>query len=44
MAIGYKYCIDVIEQEGRFQIAGIIDLPEKARQNILGYKMYRLNN
>lgn len=30
-------CIDVIEQEGRFQIAGILDLKEKIGQNVLGY-------
>jgi sugar O-acyltransferase (sialic acid O-acetyltransferase NeuD family) len=27
----------VIEQEGKFQIAGIIDVPEKLHQKILGY-------
>lgn len=32
-----KSCIDVIEQEGRFDIAGIIDLPEKLYQKTLGY-------
>ncbi len=30
-------CIDVIEQEDRFTIAGIIDLPEKQHRKILGY-------
>jgi sugar O-acyltransferase (sialic acid O-acetyltransferase NeuD family) len=30
-------CIDVIEQEGRFTIAGIVDVPEKKQHNILGY-------
>lgn len=30
-------CIDVIEQEGRFKIAGIVDLPEKLHQSVLGY-------
>lgn len=30
-------CIDVIEQEGRFKIAGIVDLPEKQNQTVLGY-------
>ena len=30
-------CIDVIEQEGRFKIAGIVDLPEKQNQRVLGY-------
>ena len=34
-----KSCIDVIEQEQRFQITGIISLPEKTEQNILGYKI-----
>jgi len=34
-----KSCIDVIEQEGRFQIAGIVDLPEKLHQKILGYEI-----
>ena len=24
-----KSCIDVIEKEGRFQISGIVDVPEK---------------
>lgn len=32
-----KSCIDVIEQQGRFKITGIIDLPEKQHQKILGY-------
>lgn len=32
-----RSCIDVIEQDGRFNIAGIIDLPEKRYQKILGY-------
>ncbi len=27
-----KSCIDVIEQEGRFQITGIVDVPEKMHQ------------
>ena len=30
-----KSCIDVIEQEGRFQIVGIVDVPEKLHQKIL---------
>ena len=34
-----KSCIDVIEQEGRFQIAGIVDVPEKLNQKILGYEI-----
>ena len=32
-----KSCIDVIEQEGRFTIAGIVDIPEKKQNNVLGY-------
>jgi len=32
-----KSCIDVIEQEGKFQIAGLVDLPEKQNQSVLGY-------
>ncbi len=34
-----KSCIDVIEQAGTFQIAGIVDLPEKLQQKILGYEI-----
>ena len=30
-------CIDVIEQEGRFAIAGIVDVPEKKQHNVFGY-------
>ncbi|MHB8108791.1 MAG: NeuD/PglB/VioB family sugar acetyltransferase [Syntrophorhabdaceae bacterium] len=32
-----RACIDVIEQEGRFTIAGIVDMPEKKQQAVLGY-------
>ena len=32
-----KSCIDIIEQEGRFTIAGIVDMPEKKHQTVLGY-------
>lgn len=32
-----KACIDVIEEEGRYSIKGILDLPEKIGQTILGY-------
>jgi len=32
-----KACIDVIEQEDRFAIKGIIDVPEKIGQTIMGY-------
>ncbi|MDL1980926.1 MAG: acetyltransferase [Deltaproteobacteria bacterium] len=34
-----KSCIDVIEQSGIYQIAGIVDLPEKLLQKIFGYKI-----
>lgn len=32
-----KACIDVIEQAGKLLIAGIVDLPEKFNQAVLGY-------
>ena len=32
-----KSCIDVIEQEGKYSIVGIVDLPEKVGETILGY-------
>ena len=34
-----KACIDVIEAEDRFKIAGIIDVKEKLGQKVLGYKI-----
>jgi sugar O-acyltransferase (sialic acid O-acetyltransferase NeuD family) len=34
-----KSCIDVIEQEGRFTIAGIVDVPEKKQHNVQGYSV-----
>lgn len=34
-----KSCIDVIEQEGKYKIAGIVDVPEKIHQKILGYEI-----
>jgi sugar O-acyltransferase (sialic acid O-acetyltransferase NeuD family) len=34
-----KSCIDVIEQEGRYTIAGIVDMPEKKQHNVLGYSV-----
>ena len=34
-----KACIDVIEQQGKYQIAGIVDLPEKLHKKILGYEI-----
>ena len=35
-----KSCIDVIEQESVYSIAGIVDLPEKKGENILGYEIF----
>ena len=32
-----RSCIEVIEQSGKFKIAGITDLPEKRNQTVLGY-------
>ena len=32
-------CIDVIEQEGRFAIAGIVDVPEKKQHTVLDYSV-----
>jgi len=34
-----KSCIDIIEQEGKYQIAGIVDVPKKVHQKILGYEI-----
>jgi sugar O-acyltransferase (sialic acid O-acetyltransferase NeuD family) len=34
-----KSCIDVIELGGRYQIAGIVDFPEKRGQQVLGYSV-----
>ena len=34
-----KSCIDVIEQAGIFQIAGIVDVSEKLHQKVLGYEI-----
>lgn len=33
-------CIDTIEQEGSFKIAGIVDMPEKMHQKVLGYEIF----
>jgi sugar O-acyltransferase (sialic acid O-acetyltransferase NeuD family) len=32
-----KSCIDVIEQEKKFTIAGVVDIPERKGQSVLGY-------
>jgi sugar O-acyltransferase (sialic acid O-acetyltransferase NeuD family) len=34
-----KSCIDVIEQQGKYKIAGIVDLSEKLHQKILSYEI-----
>jgi len=34
-----RSCIDVIEQERRFEIAGIVDIKEKLHEKILGYEI-----
>lgn len=34
-----KSCIDVIEQEGKYEIAGIVDVQEKMHEKILGYEI-----
>lgn len=35
--------IDVIEAEGKFEIIGIIDIPEKIGESVLGYKIIGSN-
>lgn len=32
-----RACIDVIEQEGRFQVGGLVGLPNEVGEHILGY-------
>ena len=39
-----KACIDVIEQQGSYTIAGIVDLPEKMGESILGYPVIGTDN
>jgi len=39
-----KACIDVIEQEGKYQIAGIVDMPEKLHEKILGYEIIAMDD
>lgn len=34
-----KSCINVIESENRFKIAGIVDLKDKLHQKVVGYKI-----
>jgi sugar O-acyltransferase (sialic acid O-acetyltransferase NeuD family) len=35
-----KSVIDTIESEGRFDIAGIVDVPDKIHEKILGYEIF----
>jgi sugar O-acyltransferase (sialic acid O-acetyltransferase NeuD family) len=35
-----RSCIDVIEQEGKYKIAGIVDRREKAGEMVLGYTIF----
>lgn len=39
-----RSCIDVIEKEGKWEIAGLIDAPEKLNQQILGYRIIGTDN
>jgi sugar O-acyltransferase (sialic acid O-acetyltransferase NeuD family) len=39
-----KSCIDVIEQEGKYSIAGIIDIPANLGNKILGYEIIGNDN
>lgn len=34
-----RACIDVIEQENKFKIAGIVDVKERVGEKVLGYKI-----
>jgi len=34
-----KSCIDVIEQEGKYHIMGIVDKPEKLHESVLSYEI-----
>lgn len=34
-----KSCIDVIEEEGHYEIVGILDIPSKKGSQILGYEI-----
>ena len=39
-----KSCIDVIEQEDKFKIFGVVDVAEKIGKSILGYKIIGADN
>jgi sugar O-acyltransferase (sialic acid O-acetyltransferase NeuD family) len=34
-----RACIDVIEQEGRFQVAGLVGMSDEIGSNVLGYRV-----
>ena len=34
-----KSCIDVIEEEGKYKIVGILDKPDKLNEEVLSYKI-----
>ncbi len=37
-------CIDIIEQGGEYEIKGILDLPDKVGQNVLGFPIIGTDN
>jgi len=39
-----KSCIDVIELETKYTIAGIVDIKEKLHQSVLGYNIFATDN
>jgi sugar O-acyltransferase (sialic acid O-acetyltransferase NeuD family) len=39
-----RACIDVIETEGRFTVAGLLGLPEEVGQHVLGYPVVGSND
>lgn len=39
-----KSCIDVIEQEDKFEICGIVDVSENLNKEILGYKIIAIDD
>jgi sugar O-acyltransferase (sialic acid O-acetyltransferase NeuD family) len=39
-----RACIDVIEQQGKYQIKGIVDVLERLNENILGYEIIATDN
>ena len=39
-----KSCIDVIEQQGKFKIAGLIGIKEELGQKVCGYSIFGIDN